>query len=220
MDKIKILLVDEQALVREAIAFTLARTADIQIVGGLSSAEELVDKFRNFNTDVILMDVALGGMSGIEATQWVKERNNRIKVILLVTQLTKEMLSAAIQCNVDGCVTKGEQVSNLVQAIRQVHGGDKYFNESVINLVFDDFYHHERTVGIRRKFQNHSNLSKRELEVLNLVVAGKSNTDVALQLGISAKTVNTHKTHILEKLGLSNTTELVKYAIKNELTSI
>jgi DNA-binding NarL/FixJ family response regulator len=220
MDKIKVLLVDDQALVREAIAFTLARTADIQIVGSLSSGEELMSKIRNLNPDVIIMDVVLRGMSGIEATRWVKERNSKLKVLLLVTHLTKEMLSEAIQCNVDGCVTRGEQISDLVEAIRRVQGGDKYFNESVVNLVFDDFYHRERTAAVRKKFLDHNDLSKRELEVLNLVVAGKSNTDIAHQLGISAKTVNTHKTHILEKLGLSNTTELVKYAIKNELTSI
>ena len=217
MERIKVLLVDDHAVVRDSIAIMLAQLDDIQIVGSLSSGEELISKMRDLNPDIIIMDIHMKGMTGIEATRWVKERNNRVKVILLSMEVKKELVSAGIQSGIDGYLPKDVEKSTLVEAIRVVSKGEKYFNEAITNLVFEDFYNREVSARQTKQHLQLTDLSKREMEVLQLVASGKSDKEVAEELFISAKTVNTHKMHILDKLGLKNTAELVRYAIKNEL---
>jgi DNA-binding NarL/FixJ family response regulator len=217
VERIKVLLVDDHTIVRDSIAIMLAQLDDIQIVGSLSSGEELISKMRELNPDVIIMDIHMKGMSGIEATRWVKERNNKIKVILLSMEVKKELVSAGIQSGIDGYLPKDVEKSTLIEAIRVVSKGEKYFNEAITNLVFEDFYNREVSSRQTKQHLQLTDLSKREMEVLQLVASGKSDKEVAEQLFISAKTVNTHKMHILDKLGLKNTAELVRYAIKNEL---
>ncbi|HEY9487761.1 MAG TPA: response regulator transcription factor, partial [Chryseosolibacter sp.] len=125
-----------------------------------------------------------------------------------------------IQCGIDGYLPKDVDVDVLHEAIRTVNGGGHYFNEAITNLVFEDFYQKKKLTNTQGKITLPNDLTKRELEVLALVASGKSNQEVADDLFISIKTVETHKNHILDKLGLKNTAELVKYAIKNKLISL
>jgi DNA-binding NarL/FixJ family response regulator len=217
VERIKVILVDDHAVVRDSIAIMLAQLDDIQIVGSLSSGEELISKMRDLNPDMIIMDIHMKGMTGIEATRWVKERNNKVKVILLSMEVKKELVSAGIQSGIDGYLPKDVEKSTLIEAIRVVSKGEKYFNEAITNLVFEDFYNREVAARQTKQHLQLTDLSKREMEVLQLIASGQSDKEVADQLFISAKTVNTHKMHILDKLGLKNTAELVRYAIKNEL---
>lgn len=144
MNKIKVVLVDDHALVRDSIAIMLAQTVDIQIVGRLSSAEELINKVRDLQPDIVIMDIFLRGISGIEATRWIKERNASIKIILLSKEVNKELLRSGIQCGIDGYLSKNTETNNLIQAIRQIYGGKKYFDDAIISLVFDEFYNSPR----------------------------------------------------------------------------
>lgn len=222
-DKIKVVLVDDHRLVRDSIAIMLQQVDDIQIVGAFSNAEELLSKLKDLNPDVIIMDIMMTGMTGIEATHWVKDRFPRIKVLILSMEVKREFVSAGIQSGIDGYLPKDIEKNVLIDAVRTVNRGEKFFNEAITTLVFEDFYNKERT---NKQVKQHlgsndlSKLTKRELEILSLIAAGKSTKQVADELFISTKTVDTHKTHILDKLGLSNTAELVKYAIKNELISL
>ena len=220
MEKIRVLLVDDHALVRDAIAIMLTQQGDMQVVGSLSSGEELINKLRDLDPDVILMDILLKGMSGIEATRWVKERDANVKVILLSMEIKKDLLAAGIQSGIDGYLPKEAEKNVLIQAVRQVYKGEKYFNEALTSLVFDDFYKKEKAASQSRHHLKLTDLTKREMQVLTLVAQGKSNKEVAEELFISTKTVDSHKTNILEKLGLRNTAELVRYAIKNELIPV
>jgi len=220
MNKIKVLLVDDHALVRDSIAIMLAQTIDIQIVGRLSNGEELINKVRDLQPDIVIMDIFLRGISGIEATRWVKERNGSTKIVLLSKEVNKELLCSGIQCGIDGYLSKNTGTDILIQAIRQIYAGKKYFDEAIIRLVFEDFYTSQRIAQQKKKSMLRDQLTKREMEVLSLIVAGKSYSEIGEELCISTKTVDTHKTHILDKLGLKNTIELVKYALKNEIISI
>jgi DNA-binding NarL/FixJ family response regulator len=219
-EKIKVMLVDDHTLVRDALSVMLHQVDDIQVVGVAGSGEELLGKFKQLNPDVVLMDIVMKGMTGIEATRWIKERNNLVKVILLSSEVKKEFVSAGIQCGIDGYLPKDVEKAMLIKAIRSVANGEKYFNEAVTTLIFEDFYKKERAALETEKQLKTTDLSKRELEVLTLVASGKSNKEVADELHISSKTVDTHKMHILDKLGLKNTADLVKYAIKNNLISV
>jgi DNA-binding NarL/FixJ family response regulator len=217
VERIRVLLVDDHAVVRDSIAIMLAQLDDIQIVGSLSSGEELINKMRDLSPDMIIMDIHMKGMTGIEATRWVKERNKKVKVILLSMEVKKELVSAGIQSGIDGYLPKDVEKSTLIEAIRVVSKGEKYFNEAITNLVFEDFYNREVSASQTQQHLQLTDLTKREMEVLQLVAVGRSDKEIADQLFISTKTVNTHKMHILDKLGLKNTAELVRYAIKNEL---
>jgi DNA-binding NarL/FixJ family response regulator len=213
---IKILLVDDHSLMREGMAAMLRDVEDIEIVGSIGSGEEAVNLADQLKPDLILMDIMLRGMTGIEATRWIKERDPRVKIILISMEISKDYISAGIKSGVDGYLHKDSEKATLIEAIRSVHGGGRYFNEAITSLVFEDFYKHEKT-GKAKERKISQDLTKREHEILELVAEGKSNKEVAESLFISVKTVETHKTHILEKLGLRNTAELVKYAIKNNI---
>lgn len=216
---IKVLLVDDHTILRDGIAAILNNTDGIKVVGGLSSGEEVVSQFSDYQPDVILMDILMGGMTGLEATRWIKEQDSSIKVIIITSEIKKEFVSNGIKCGIDGYLPKDVDKETLVDAIRKVKSGEKYFNSAITNLVFEDFYNGEAS-GRKRQRKVMDGLTKRENEVLQAVAEGKTNQEVADALFISIKTVETHKTNILEKLGLRNTAELVRYAIKHQLISL
>jgi DNA-binding NarL/FixJ family response regulator len=217
---IKVLLVDDHTILRDGIAAILKNTEGIEVIGGLSSGEDAVSLFRNYNPDVSLMDILMGGMTGLEATRWIKEQDQSIKVIIITSEIRKEFVSTGIKCGIDGYLPKDVDKETLVDAIRKVMTGEKYFNAAITNLVFEDFYKGEKGGEKKRQRKVMEGLTKRENEVLQSVAEGKTNQEVADALFISIKTVETHKTNILEKLGLRNTAELVRYAIKNEIISL
>ena len=142
-----------------------------------------------------------------------------MKIIIISSEIKKEFVSTGIKCGIDGYLPKDTDKATLIEAIRTVSSGSKYFNKAITNLIFEDFYKAEKE-GPKRGRKVMLDLTKREHEVLELVATGKSNQEVADALFISIKTVETHKTNILEKLGLKNTAELVKYAIKNNIISL
>lgn len=218
-DNIRVLLVDDHTMLREGLSFLLSQVGGIEIVGGLSSGEEAVNSFKSYDPDVILMDIMMGGMTGIEATRWIKEQQPGIKVIIISSEVKKEFVSAGIKCGIDGYLPKDADKETLIEAIKTVSRGEKYFNKAITNLIFEDFYNSEKT-GRKEKPKVNVGLTKREQEVLEQVASGKTNQEVADTLFISVKTVETHKTNILEKLGLKNTAELVKYAIKHNIISL
>lgn len=216
---VKVLLVDDHSLLREALGSQLDQIEDLEVVGGVSSAEELLNTFTLETADVILMDIMMSGMTGLEATRWIKEQFPEVKVIIISSEIRKDYVTTGIKCGIDGYLTKDVGKDVVVDAIRTVIRGGKYFNEAITCFVFEDFYNREK--GIRKRDrQSVSGLTKRENEVLEHVANGRTNLEVASTLFISVKTVETHKANILVKLGLKNTVELVKYAIKNKIIVI
>lgn len=216
--KIKVLLVDDHKLIRDGIASMLANTSDIEVIGSVSSGEESINQIRLNRPDVILMDILMTGMTGIEATRWIKESDPTVKIVLVTMEISKEYVSAGIKSGVDGYLPKDVDAPTLLQAIRTVHGGSRFFNDAIMKLVFEDYYTSEKSKSTPTRLPN--DLTKREHEILKLVASGKTNKELAELLFISIKTVETHKGHILEKLGLKNTSELIRYAIKNNIISV
>lgn len=216
--KIKLLITDDHRLVREGMEAMLSGVADIEIIGTAPSGEEAINLARLNQPDVVLMDILMPGMNGIEAARWLKEIDDRIRVILVTMEISKDYVSAGIKSGVDGYVPKDISKDLLLDAIRTVYRGERYFNDAVKKLIFEDFYSVEKLKNPKKALPNQ--LTRRESEVLGLVASGKSNKEIGELLDISVKTVETHKTHILIKLGLNNNAELVRYAIKNKIISI
>lgn len=219
-ETIRIMIVDDHRLMRDGLSMLLSQHSDIEVVGTVESGEEAINACAAQSPDVVLMDIMMGGMTGIEATRWIKEQNNGIKVIIISSEIRKDLLEAGIQCGIDGYIPKDIDVETLHQAIHTVFNGGRYFNEAITNLVFEEFYHKKKLTQPSGKITLRNDLTAREQEVLALVADGKTNKEVAEELFISVKTVDTHKMNILDKLGLRNTAELVKYAIKNKLISL
>ena len=218
--KIKVLIVDDHRLLRDGLAALLREADDIEVVGSLASGEDAIGITPSLRPDVVLMDIMMGGMTGIEATRWMKEQDRNIKVVIISSEIKKELVTAGIQCGIDGYLPKDVDQHILIEAIRTVKDGGRSFNEAITNLVFEDFYQKKKLTTTTGKVTLPNDLTKREQEVLSLVASGKSNSEIADELFISIKTVDTHKSHILDKLGLKNTAELVRFAIKNKLITL
>lgn len=218
MSKIRVLIVDDHQLLRDGLAAMLKDIEHINVVGTASSGEEAVNLAQEKIPDIILMDIMMAGMSGIEATRWIKEQNPGIKVIIVSMEVNQGLIGDGIKSGIEGYLPKDVDKATLVKAINKVNAGEKFFSESITKIIFDSYYQQES--GDKKETTKNKDLTKREVEVLKEVAMGKSNQEVADTLFISIKTVETHKSHILDKLGLKNTAELVKYAIKNEIIEL
>lgn len=214
--KISIAVADDHGLMRHGIVSLLEEDPEIQVVASVSSGEDAVNVANNRPPDVFLLDIVMKGMSGIEATRWIKDQNPGIKIILLSSEVSKEFISEGMRMGIDGYLLKDCSRETLLEAIRTVMRGEKFFSPEVTNLIFRDFYLKE-TEGKGLPSSKAKELSKRETEVLVLIASGKTIKEIGEHLFISPKTVETHKSHIMDKLELTNTAQLVKYAIENKL---
>ena len=218
MSSLKLILVDDHQLLLEGVASMLQNIDYVKIIAKASSGEEAINLAGELQPDIILMDIMMQGMNGIEATRWIKEQNSLVKIILLSSEVTEEYVTTAVKAGVDGYLPKNANKNMLLQALNTVKSGDKYFSQTITNIILESFY--KQQSNKESKVSGRSDLTQREKEVLEHVAEGKSNQEVADDLFISVKTVETHKTNILSKLGLRNTAELVKYAIKNKFIEI
>lgn len=217
MNKIRILLVDDHELFRDGLASLLKTHNDIQIVGSLSSGEEVVDNVVDYAPDVILMDIMMGGITGIEATENLKQSFPDVKVILLSMEANSKFIEAGIKAGACGYLPKSINSGILIKAIQAVHRGEQYFSDEVSAIIFEKFL--KKSMGQKPDNENQE-LSKREVEVLRHIALGYTNKETGEKLFISTKTVDTHRSNILQKLYLKTTAHLVRYALRNQIIDI
>ncbi|MBL7833148.1 MAG: response regulator transcription factor [Cyclobacteriaceae bacterium] len=214
--KILVAVADDHGLMRHGIVSLLEEDPTIQVVASVSSGEDAINVANNRTPDLFLLDIVMKGMTGIEATRWIKDQNPTVKVILLSSEVSKEFISEGMKMGIDGYLLKDCSKEMLFEAISAVMRGEKFFSPEVTNLIFRDFYLKE-TEGKGLPSARTKELSRRETEVLVLIASGKTIKEIGEHLFISPKTVETHKSHIMDKLGLTNTAQLVKYAIDHKL---
>ena len=212
-------IVDDHKLLAEGIIHLLRNSEQFEVAGWVASGEEAINEIETLKPDVILMDIILKKMTGLEACKWIKERHPEIQIVLLSMEVRKDYLSAGIRCGISGYLHKDIDKETLFEAIETAHRGGQYFTQALTKLVFEDFYNHEKSKDAT-SIRLPNELTKREQEILALVAEGKSNRVIADMLFISVKTVDTHKANILDKLDLKNSAELTKYAIKNNIISV
>ncbi|MBI2979437.1 MAG: response regulator transcription factor [Chloroflexi bacterium] len=213
MESIKILVVDDHALMRDGIRALLVSQDDIGIVGEASDGNEAIEKARELMPDVIVMDVAMPGMDGLEATRRLRKKNPTVKVLVLTQNDNKEYILSAIRAGADGYVPKRALGSELISAIRTVHRGDSFLYPSVAAVLIEDYLRQVEE-------EPYDQLTAREREILKLIVDGCTSREIAEKLFISFKTVLGHRTRIMEKLSIHNRTELIKYAMRKGLVSV
>jgi DNA-binding NarL/FixJ family response regulator len=213
---IRVLLVDDHTILRHGIRAMLSLSDDIEVVGEAEDGQEALELAEKLQPDLVLMDIAMPRMDGLEATRRLKEQHKGIKVVILTQHENREYVFPILKAGADGYVLKKAAGTELVSALRAVHAGGTFLYPSIAKAVVEDYLNPDGTLAERR----HSKLTEREIEVLKLIAEGKSNQEIADQLFLSVKTVMGHRTNIMEKLDLHSRTELVKYAIRTGLIQL
>jgi two-component system response regulator NreC len=214
MAKIKILIVDDHAIVREGVRMILAKESDLEVVGEAADGQEALDLVKRLQPLVVVMDISMPGMGGIEATQTIRETFPAVQVLALTMHEDETYVFQLLRAGAAGYVLKRAAAQDLVQAVRAAAKGEAFLYPSVARKVVEDYLRRVETGEERERYDG---LTTREKEILTLIASGSSNQQIAEKLFISIKTVQTHRAHILEKLGLHDRTELVRYAIRKGL---
>lgn len=205
--KLSVLLVDDHSLVRLGFRRILEDAADIAVVGEASDGEDAVKLALKLRPKVIVMDCALPKINGIEAMRRILEKLPETRILMLSMHSEETLIRQALEAGAAGYILKNAMDLDLVSAIKKVADGKRVLDPQ---LVETDALKGERNSG----------LTVRELEVLQHIVAGKSNKEIAIELGLSANTVSVHRANIMDRLGIHKTAELVVYAIRNGLVNL
>jgi DNA-binding NarL/FixJ family response regulator len=213
---IKVLLVDDHKIVRDGIRALLSGQEDIRIYDEAGSGSELFRQLNSGLPDIVLMDISLPDISGIELCEKVREQFPLMKVLFLSMYTSEEYIFNAIKAGAQGYLPKNISQDELLHAIRAVAAGEEYFSESVSNVILKSYIKKAQDKEPENLTQS-SALSKRELEILRLFAEGNTNPQIAEQLYISTRTVESHKNHIMQKLGLKTAVDLIKFAIKHHI---
>ncbi|MCK5316226.1 MAG: response regulator transcription factor [Anaerolineales bacterium] len=211
MMKIRLLLVDDHAVVRMGVRMLLDGEPDFDIVGEADSASEAINRIAQLNPEVVLMDIHLPDLSGIEATREIKRIYPETAVIALTIHESEEYFFKMLEAGASGYVPKRAAPEELITAIRAAARGDVYIYPSLAKLLVKDYLGQQQPTRTQNSLDG---LTSREQEVLTLLADGASNNEIAEALSISPKTVARHRENIMGKLNLHSRTELVKYAIR------
>ena len=213
---IRILLVDDHRMMREGLRVLLEGAPDLQIVGQASDGREALDLVRTLSPDVVVMDVEMPELNGVESTRRIRAEYTGVKVIALSTHTDARNVHHMLEAGASGYVLKIAAADELVRAVRAVSLGRTYLSPDVAGAVVERATHPNPGSGVSA----YSSLGSREREVLQLVAEGKTSAETAKEMHISTKTAETHRRNIVQKLGLHGTAELTKYAVREGLTSL
>ena len=217
MRNIRVLIVDDHTLVRDGIRALLALAPDIEVVGEAANGREALEQIKHLAPDVVLMDLAMPIMSGLDAIRKIRKEFPPIKVLALTQYDDSDYVVPVIEAGARGFVTKMAAFSELSSAIQAVYKGDSYLSPTAAAALVSECQ--QKTTGENDQ-DTYNQLSDREKEVLRLVAEGHTAREIAELLMVSPKTVEWYKTNLMHKLDLHNKTDLIKYAIRRSLISL
>lgn len=215
--QIRIFIADDHAVVRDGLAYILAAQPDMVVVGGAANGREAINQTLQLRPDVVIMDISMPELNGIDATLQITESLPETRVIILSMQGTAEHLYRSLQAGAQGYILKDSAGKVLVEAVRAVYAGNRYFSDDMTRLLVED-YLHQREAGPQSSPLDR--LSRREREILQLVVEGKSSAEIAEVLALSPKTIETYRSRLMAKLGIKDVPGLVKFAVQHGLTPL
>ncbi len=208
------LIVDDHAIVRAGVHLLLKAEPDIEVVGEAGDGQQAIARVETLEPDVVLMDLAIPGISGIEATREVKRRWPQVQVLALTVHRSDDYFFRMLEAGALGYVLKGADPGDLITAVRTVHRGEVFLYPSMAKKLVVDYLEQARTGEVSPPY---GNLTDREVEVLRLIAEGHTTAEISEFLNLSPHTVQAHRRNIMEKLNLHDRVELVKYAIRREL---
>jgi two-component system response regulator NreC len=217
MKKIRVLVVDDHTLVRDGIRALLALAADIEVVGEAASGKEALQKVRQLGPDVVLMDLAMPAMGGLEATRRIRREFPGTKVLAVTQYDDSEYVIPVIAAGAYGFITKSAAFSELASAIQAVHNGESFLSPSAAAALVEEC---QQKTNDKAEDDPYQHLTDREREVLKLVVEGNTAKEIAEIMVISPKTVEWYKTSLMNKLNIHNKADLIRYAIRKRIIAL
>ena len=217
MQKIKVLIVDDHAIIRDGLTALLALTGDIEVIGEATNGHEALDLVRQLQPDVVLMDISMPVMDGLESTRRICKEFKDIKVLVLTQHDDKEFVFPVLESGACGFVSKAAAAVELTQGIRAVCQGDSFLSPPVAKMLVDNY---RQSADGRQPVDPYQLLTDREREVLKLLAEGRSTQEMANILVITPKTVEGHKTNLMNKLDIHNRIDLVKFALRKGIIKI
>jgi len=217
VDTIRILLADDHALVRQGTRELLEQQEDLEVVAEASDGREAVQLALRENPDVVIMDFSMPELNGIEATRHIKAVAPNIAVLVLTAYDSDQYIFAFLAAGAAGYLLKDVSVDQLIRAVRAVHAGESMLDPAITRKVISHFAQAEEKAAAP---SGSDQITERELEVLKLAAQGLSNREIALQLGISVRTAQTHLSNVFNKLGVGSRTEAVMYALRQGLITL
>jgi DNA-binding NarL/FixJ family response regulator len=212
---IRVTLTDDHVLFRKGLASIIREFEGVELVAESGNGKELIDQVAQLNPDVALIDLNMPVMDGIRATAYLKEHFPLVRVIIVSMIDQPEYIVKLIRMGANGYLLKNAEPAEVEKAIKQVYSADYYFNERTSAALLDDLLR-ERAI---HKAAESQALSTREIEIIQLICKEQTNQEIATQLGISPRTVEAHRRHIMEKIGAKNTAGLILYGLKHQLIS-
>lgn len=211
---ITVLIADDHAVVRDGLRLLLESQPDIRVVGEVADGREALAETLRLNPDVVVMDLAMPHLNGADATAQITEKNETTRVVMLSMYSTVEHVYRALQAGAMGYLRKESAGAEVVEAVRSVHAGRRYLSQKITESVVDNYI---RKRSLESPLES---LSVREREILQYVVEGKSGVEIAKLLHLSPKTVDTYRSRMMTKLGISDLPGLVKFALQHGLTTL
>lgn len=212
---IRVLLADDHAIVRDGISAVVARCKDIEIVGQVVDGKQAIDAVARLHPDVVLMDITMPVMNGLEATREIRKQFPATRVLVLTQHENKEYIMPLLQAGAVGYISKRARAQEVLQAIRTVHTTGAYLPPEIASRVVTALAE-SQDANVTHSIL----LTEREIQIVRLIAEGLSSRQIAERLSISVKTVDTHRSNIMEKLGVRNSAELIKYAIREGILSV
>jgi two-component system response regulator NreC len=215
-EMVRVLLAEDHTIVRKGLRSLLDGEAGIEVIGEAEDGREAVEKVGQLLPDVVLMDITMPGLNGLEATRQIKKRFPEVRVLILTMHANEEYILQILRARASGYVVKQAAPSELVSAIQAVYRGESFLSPSISRTVIEEYI---RQAEATTEKDSYDQLTDREREVLQLVAEGCSNREIAELLQISLKTVETHRANLMNKLDIHSTAELTQYAIHKGVIS-
>jgi len=217
MPKIKVLVADDHTIVRHGIYALLGLMSDIELVGEAVNGKEALEKVKKLMPDIVIMDIAMPLMDGLEATRRICKEFPRTKVIALTQYDDREFVFPVIEAGARGFISKTAASSELASAIRSVYRGDSYLSPSVARVFVEGY---QQGIDLVKDHDPYKQLTNREREILKLLAEGHTTQEIATMLVLSPKTVDRHKTNLMAKLAIHSRSDLIKYALRKGIITI
>lgn len=214
MNTIRVLLVEDHTLVRKGIRSILKSENDIEVIGEAEDGRKALEIVEQLNPDIVLMDISMSSLNGLQATQRIKKKLPKCKVIILTVHEVEEYIFPVLKAGASGYILKKSAPNELIMAIRAIYKGESFLSPSISKKVIKSYIQKGKVKESSSQFEN---LTEREREVLQLIAEGETNREIAEKLFISQKTVESHRYHLMEKLDMHTTADLVRYAIRRKI---
>ncbi len=214
---IEVMLVDDHSIVRQGIKSLISQDQGIKVVAEASDGKEALDLVKTKQPDVIVMDITLPVLNGIDASIAIKKRDKNVKILILSMHENRVFIEKALDCGIKGYLLKESAADEIIKAIKEVYAGRYYLSSKISSLVIQDYVENKKS---KAKLSPKTTLTSRERSVLQLVAEGLSNKEIAKKLNLALKTVLVHRNNIMRKLNTHNQAQLIRFALKEGIISL